>query len=215
MWHVSVATPGDVDQAMEVSLDVFLHEEPITRSLGFDRAEVEPLARRMAEHSFKTGVSLFARNDTDGRIVGFIFCDDLADSAAERVLTEAPAGFHDRYAPAHVMLEQLRQPLFASTPPQAGEACHIGLLGTLPDWRRSGVGGSLVEAAVTQAAAKGFKLIFAECSSPASVRCHARCGFNPEGGIRYGDFEFRGQRPFAGLEGACVLMARRLDAGPS
>ncbi len=215
MWHVSVAMPGDIDEARDVYLDVFLHEEPITRSLGLDRAEVEPLTCRMAAYNFAKGMSLFARGDTDGRIAGFIFCDDLADSGVEEVLAEAPAGFYERYAPAHVMLEQLRKPLFAPALPQVGEICHIGLLGTLPAWRRLGLGSSLIEAAAVRAAGMGFKVMVAECSSPASVRCHERCGFKPAGEISYGDFEFQGRRPFAGLEGACVLMTRRLGAGES
>jgi GNAT superfamily N-acetyltransferase len=190
----------------------FVTDEPMYGALGISSAEFLPLARIFIPFCAREGLSFIARHRSTHEGAGFILAGDLIHepygSFKERY--RATDLFWEKVMHERAFLEELENPYIERRRPHKGEILHIAALGVLRTHRGRGLATHLIRAALEHGKRKGFHKALADCTGPASLLAHQKCGFMQAGSLEYGSFAGNGERPFAALPGACILVERDL-----
>jgi len=144
------------------------------------------------------------------RSVGFIACDDPAAAGGQ----EMPDGLTDReiemVSAVAALLEEIRRPVKDRLALGAGTCLHVTAVGVAWEYEGAGIAARLLQTALREAKARGFLHAFAECTSPASRKCHEKAGFKSLHGISGNTFLVDGGYPFKGCHLDIHLMWKRL-----
>ncbi len=210
LLRIARVPPEKAGALLDLYVDIFHDREPLTRHLGSSRARMRGLARSLyldpEMPSYGRRQWWEARDrDAAGPRIGLLVGEDLVADA----MTDPPPGMtpEERKAFPSMMalFEAIRQPL-ADRTLREGECFRVAAVGVVAGHEGRGVAARLLEAALERARDMGFRHAMAECTGPASRRCHERCGFRSLLAVEYASFEYEGQRPFADLPGICHLM---------
>ncbi len=188
-----------IEEVLNLYADLFHDREPLTKRLGFGRERMIAIARAMhGPEELSRTLCWIAKDCADAdRGVGFIVCDDSAAGAPQGIpegLTESETEMVSALA---ALLEELYAPLKERTGSEKGVSLHIAAIGVAPLYEGMGIAGRLLQAALEEAEARGFRCAAAECTSPASRALHEKCGFTTLRTLSVADFELDGKRPFA------------------
>ncbi len=207
---------SDVDALLLLYADLFHDREPLTRCLGLSRERMIAIGRALhadpGSGTLARGLCWVARaRAAADRPVGFIVCDDPGAESTP----EIPGGFTEveRKTVASVMalLTKVRAPAQERLASGAGVCLHVAAIGVAPGFEGAGIATRLLETALSEAAARGFRHAFAECTGAASRRCHEKAGFEGIGSVSGDAFEAGGERPFAGRGLRIHLLWKTLD----
>jgi len=199
-------TDADITDAGRMYTDIFLNDEPLSKSLGMDPDTFSDFALQYAWFLAGKNLSFIARDEGTREPAGIIFCIDMAETAESA--GEWAAQFLAPFRQATVLINELEDQYFDRTKLRRGEVLHIFQVGVDRNFRRQGIAGELVQRALENARGKKFREAAADCTSGRSRRVFERCGFRETGYTLYQDFTLEGQRFFAGLDGGITLMVR-------
>jgi ribosomal protein S18 acetylase RimI-like enzyme len=201
-------SPDDVEAAARLYTEVFVRDEPTTRWHRITEDNFLPFARAYVQFCEKEGMSFIAQEEGTGKVIGFIFCHDLALDldALGPDIREYLSRFDATIRLIDALEENYRDP-GAMKP---GMALHVYQLGISREFRNRSVSTALILTAISFARERGFKQIVTECTGPQSCSSFGNCGFTPKGSIEYSSFLIDGIAFFNGLEGRITLMVRDL-----
>ena len=205
MMYIPLTDP-DVGDAAKLYTEVFVADEPTTCRSGVDPATFLPYARSYVGILVRKDLSFVVRDPVTGKLGGFIFCFDLTDNLVNEgaMMIEFLAHF-----PATVaLIDELEDRFLDREGIKPGSVLHIFQIGVSRDFRCQGIAQEMICRVTEHARRRGFRQLVADCTSPASSRTFARCGFREAGSISYSAFSVNGDRFFAGLDEGISLMVR-------
>lgn len=214
-FAIEAVKPEETDVLLRLYVDLFHDREPLTACLGFGKERMAAIvsAMHLGKHDALARKLHWMAKDHEagGRAIGCIVCDDPADPDAEQLppdLTEQELTI----IPAVVaFLSAVRAPAGARISNQMGECLHVAAVGIAPGYEGAGLATRLLQTALSEARTRGFRHAFAECTGPASRRCHQKCGFASLHNVLGDVWAYNGTHPFAGYRIDCHLMWKDLS----
>lgn len=201
----------DVEQTAACFADIFLLEEPMTRSLGLSQQQFRIITKKYCQIAAEDGLSFIAREKATEAVIGFLLCIDLIvdperfGSVDAESLTQA--------APSAALIAELEKQFLQKMEFTAGECLHMFYAGVNSQFKGRGIATRLAEKVLENSFAKGYKYAIADCTGPASKKSLEKLGFHEENRIVYANLQLTGPNPFENLDGYCALMVRKLQAG--
>jgi GNAT superfamily N-acetyltransferase len=190
----------------------YVTDEPMYMVLGIQPAEYIPLARVFLPWCAHESLSFMARHRATGRGAGFVLATDLVHEpyGSLRDLCSATDSFWEKLAHERAFLDELEEPYLERERPGKGEILHVTALGVRKEYQGRGLATCLISTVLQHGEKKGFRRALADCTGPASLRAHEKCGFRPAGSLDYRSFTRNGEYPFAALQGSCLLVEKIL-----
>jgi GNAT superfamily N-acetyltransferase len=215
--HIAIgpARPEEAEALLQLFVDVFHNREPLTTAVGFSRRRMLELGRSVylgpGREALEKGLWWMARDSSRGdALAGFAVCNDLAADVHQQVPRDMTAEEADRVAAFVALQQELHRPLAERFDFAPGHCLHISALGVAPAYEGRGLATRLLSAVLDRARAAGFQSAVAECTGPASRKCHEKCGFASLHRVRPCEFDLQGTRPFADITDDYHLMFRHL-----
>lgn len=208
----------EIEPLLSLYLDLFHDREPLTRCLGLARERLRVIARYLYTEANPDALARqlcwIARDPQAARPeIGLILCEDPAtagDLALPPALTAPEA---EVFAAVTALFDAVHQPLRERPRADVGRCLRVAAIAVAPGYTGAGIATRLLQTALAQARAAGFREAVAECTSEASRLLHQRCGFSRLQGLSVDQFVFNDRRPFADCELEIHLMWQGLDAG--
>jgi ribosomal protein S18 acetylase RimI-like enzyme len=201
-------TESDVEFAARLYTEVFLADEPTSHRHALDPALFLPYARFYVASLVRKELSFLSRQETTNELTGFIFCFDLTDDPENEgaVMVE----FISHFKEAVAMIHELEDRHLNREEIKSGSVLHIFQIGVSRQYRKTGIARAMIRKVLTHARERGFRQVITDCTSPASKRVFAQCGFSEMGFLPYEAFSMNGVRFFAGLDGGISLMMKKI-----
>ncbi len=208
----------ETDALMSLYVDLFYDREPLTKSIGFSRERMITVAQTMYArsdtHVLAQGLSWIARDRAEeNKDVGFIVCDDPAAGGAQQLPDDLADYELKKVSAVGALLEQIRGPVMETLALGEGICLHVAAVGVAPEYEGAGIATRLLQTALAEAKARGFRYALAECTSPASRQCHERTGFGSLHRISGNSSVVNGVDPLMPPELEIHLMWKVLDEG--
>jgi len=213
-FSYELLTLDTVDEMAVLVSGEFVTDEPMYMALGILPAEFLPLARIFVPWCAREGLSFLARDRATGRGAGFVLATDLVHEPYGSLRDQYSASDHfwEKIMHERAFLDKLEKPYLEREKPGKGKILHVTALGVQKEHQGKGLATRLIRTALWHGEEKGFRKAIADCTGPASLRVHEKCGFTVAGSLDYRSFEGNGEYPFAGLQGACSLVEKELGA---
>lgn len=215
-YVISAVEPEDIGDVLRLYAGIFCQSEPLTRWLGFPEERIIAIARLMylrpGDRPQQRELWLKASIEEDATgPVGFLIASDIR----EQDPAEPPEGLTaqelTKVPPLEGFLKELRRPMEEQYSPAKGECLHISAIGVASGYEGLGIATRLLGETLEEARPRGYRLAASECTGPASLQCHRKCGFKSIHSVEYKTFEFEGVRPFANIDGVCHLVVKELS----
>ena len=203
---IAPLTEADVEEAARLYTEVFLADEPTSRRCALDPACFLPHARFYVRSLVGKGLSFVARDERTNEIAGFIFCFDMTFDPKEE--GEEMVAYLANFREPVAMIDELEARCLTRAAVPFGSVVHAFQGGVSRKYRLSRVMKALVLRLIAHARERGYRKIVADCTSPASHRVLAQCGFTQVGFLSYDAFVIDGVRFFADSKGASPLWQR-------
>lgn len=203
---LQLLTSDTADATAELYADVFLQDEPMTRSHGIDPRRFLPCAREYLHFCAGLKLSFVACNRKNGIITAFVLASDLAtrwESAGPGI-----AALFSYFPESMAIIDELESRCPGIHGAEPGRVLHIFQAGTMREHRGRGLVTRLVRCTQAHAKKHGFQRIIADCTGPVSQHVFERCGFHCAAYIPYHDFLVEGEAFFSALPGGISLMVR-------
>jgi len=211
-YSFETLTEDTVEEMAQLVSGDFVYDEPIYWALKLTSEEYLPLARLFVPLYASDSLSLIARDRETGQGAGFVFAMDLIHEpfGSLKEKYEATDSFWKKLMHERAFLDEMERSYIDSRKPRKGEVLLLTLLGVLRPHRGRGLATGLLRAAVDSGRRRGFAKAISECTGPASVRAHQKCGFTQAGSLDYRTYKRNGEYPFRDLSDACILMEKDL-----
>lgn len=198
---------AEIDGMSELLATVFSHSEPMAVAAGLTLENVRALVNLYGRRAPGDGLTVIAREEASGKIVGAILNDDFGDPPPDSS-TPLPQGFQ----PIVALLEELDGRYRMLHPGRAGKILHIFMMAVDPNFGGKGIARSLVELALANGKNRGYERAITEATGKVSQHIFRAHGFIDQVRIAYRDFSFGGTRPFGSIADheAVILMERDL-----
>ncbi|GEM_PF-1553510 len=217
--HIAIepVCSGETELLLGLYADLFFDREPLTRYFGINKERMIAIARQMhaerENNPVEKGLCWVAKDGSQaGRMAGFIACDDIAAD----VMPTLPGGLIDedqkKMNAMMRLLGEIRGPCMDRIAAKGERCLHIVALGVAPGYEGRGIGTRLLKQAITQAARLGFTAAYAECSGPASLKCHEKVGFTNIHSACLNEIQIDGARPYADSDIQVSIAWRKLNA---
>ena len=197
-------TATDLAATIQCVCDSFVQGEILALTMQMTVADFLPFAQSVCHKAVVDGLSLIAKEQRTGVVVGFSICEDFMTPQEESVADFAP-----NQRPILAFLAAMDAQYKTDHPEvQAGDLLHILLGGSSPYYR--GVGGLLQRATVALAQAHGFKGVISNDTGPLAQALSAADGFVEVLTVHYRPFRDEGRTPFQQLPAdlCCKLMLK-------
>jgi len=190
-------TPKMVPKAVDCIAVSFANKsDPFTKALGLTQAQWGVMAQMFVQRAADKDLSFVAVNENDGQIVGVTINEDWKEKQPDvyRSLVD--------WAPVRAIFNELHTRYKA----QQAFITHGKVLHPLyftcvrPEARRLGIVSKLWEQSVELARSRNYEQMVAEASNPSSESVFQKLGFTESSFVKFADFKFQGETPFAGME---------------
>jgi len=181
--------------------------EPMAVAIGLSASEIERLVTVSGPRAVSEQLTLIAREQTTGDIVGALLVEDFG--------TPVPQGFEDaapNFAPIGALLDSLDSDYRASRTILPGTHLHLIMLVVAHRASGRGIAQNLVTACLANGKARGYATAVAEATGSVSQHVFRKLGFRDVQMAPYKDFAFDGQFVFSSIAGplGTILMEREV-----
>lgn len=197
-----IVKPEKIEQALELLYATYHPDEPLTKHLGLCKGlHSMPDMDRVVSNTIQENLSLFAL-DHRGKVMG--------------VCINGVSSLHDWTADVSSIADKFQDPTVRPLAAIRQEAHQKGvqifdemntdrlfgikMVATDPSLRGLGMSTDIIRRSILLAGCLGFEGLKAEVTAFYAQKAFETIGFNPVVEIRYSDFEYEGQRVFAGIE---------------
>lgn len=188
---------------------VFARDEPLVRFLGITEKEMLAFTKQYYPKIAAEGLSLIARDVATQAVIGARICEDSAIPPADELITH----LSPKFDPLFACLEQLSEPYFQHYQPKPGECAHMFMVAVADDYTNMGIAPRMNRLFFDLARERGYRRLITEPTGNISQHIlRDKMGFDVLVKLPYRDFEFNGEKVFAGIEGHeyAMLMEREL-----
>jgi len=197
-WSYAVVGPRHVEVVSKLLYATYHPDEPLTKHLGLctglnSLGEVD----RKVEKLLAKNLTLLAYTG-EGVPVGVAVNNACMEYEMDKTLEEALAEVEASYRPIQAIHHQLRQAnqhIYKEI--GTNKLLAIRMVGVEPECRGQGIATNLIRRSILLAGCLGFSGIKAEATGKFGRKAFATVGMIPANSIRYADFEFNGEKPFA------------------
>lgn len=185
--------------ALSLLCDVFVAGSSLHAALGLEAADYQHYLRPLFAAELEQELSLVARSEADGRVMGCLLACDYTKQAAH---PQPP----EQLQPLRALLAELEKRYRQHRDPQPGQALLVDMAAVATDASGQGVYQALRLAAHERGRAAGFRYAVGELSSSATQHvCVERLGQQVIAELRFDNFEYAGTFPFANISAPATL----------
>ncbi len=205
--HCRLVEARDVPAVAKLLSEVFNRSEPLALAAGQSLRDTHRLASVFGAKGARERLAVAAFDADDDSLVGAAIAHDFG--------TPVPAPLDDLGAeslPIIALIDTLEASYRRTRAIEHGAYAHVFMIGVAAQMSGRGVAGQLVESVLANARKRGYRFALTEATSVGSQRVFRRAGFRELDAASYAEFEFNGDRPFAGIEAprGALLMEREL-----
>jgi ribosomal protein S18 acetylase RimI-like enzyme len=207
MIRYSVCGSDDVDELVRLLADVFTADDPPAVAVGLTKPEFEQLVELYRVRAGTGGLTIIARSESSGEMMGVLLAEDSASPFPEGV-----ERLSQKFAPIFDILGELDSEYRRGTLLLPGESLHLFLLGVARRFTRQGIAQGLVERCVQAGGRRGFRKAVTEATNPVSQHIFRKLGFVDRAKREYASHLFEGVPVFESIaaHGGPVLLERKL-----
>ena len=178
---------SDLDAVCDLFAPAFAHDDPLAKSQGITETDFAALLRSIYPQLLADGLSRVAHDTRNGQLVAGVLADR--------------AGPGEEGSDAIAALIETAQTRYRQSSHHARGTCaHIHFVASRREFRRHGLVETLAQQCCEQARVAGCESVVVEASGVRSRRLfRERLGFSEVCVVPYADFEYHGNRPFAGI----------------
>ena len=207
--------PGQTEMLLGLYAALFFDREPLTRYFELDKEWMISIARQMhaepENNPVEKGLCWIAKDTSQaGRVAGFIACDDLAANIEPTFPDNLIDKDQEKLSSMMRLLGAIREPCMDRIAAGEGTCLHIAAIGVVPEYEGQGVAARHLERAINEAARRGFIGAYAECTSPASLKCHEKVGFTNIHSAPLKEVRIDGACPYADSDIRVTIAWRKL-----
>lgn len=204
----NIATPADLSDLAEFLSDVFSKHEPPAVAAGFPARKIEALATVFGAKSIQEKLSVVARADGTGKIIGAVLAHDFGTPPSNDIEPLIPV-----FEPLLAFLDGLEEKYIGKKTIESGDFLHVFMIGVDEAWSGNGIAQQLLHTCISNGASHGYQAAFTEATSERSRHVFQSIGFQEKHFAAYEDFVFQGSRPFASIHHhkGCALMDLKIS----
>ena len=198
----------DFEQTVDLCSNLFVNNEPITKSLQINYQEFRQLAEAYLSKAIVDRLSIVATED-NGIIVGFII--------SEHLMTIPPytQELSHKFAAIHKFSQDLKYSYFGKYQYYYWElfqTLHIFLLGVKDEYKNQKIATNLIRENLRLAKLNYFSVVISELTGIASQNLFRKIGFQEEVTLSYDSYIFEGEKIFSSIQESrsCKLMSYRI-----
>ena len=202
-----LAEATDVGEMTDLLAGVFSRSEPLAMATGLTFDEMQTIVGHLGQRIADAGLSVIARDQQSGTLIGASLTDDFAIPAPENI--DVLPG---KFRPIAEILEGLDQQYRKTHRINPGEVLHLLMVAIAPDSGGKGVASMPLTLTLEYGQQKGYVKAVGEVTGKASQHIFRKHGFVERFSIHYSDFQYQGKRVFnsIGEHEAVILMERTL-----
>lgn len=200
---------ADRDEIARLLGTVFSERDPPAVAAGLTSVEFQRFVHLLAPKAAEEGLSIVAREDGTGEMVGALLAEDSASAMPEGLETLSP-----KFNPIFDILGQLDAEYRNGKAAGPGESLHLLLLGVARHHAGRGIGHGLVAAALKTTATRGFRVAVTEATNKTSQHIFRKQGFTERVRRSYLDHRYEGEAHFESIaaeHGGPVLLDKELS----
>ncbi len=194
----------DLGHAIECVTNTFAVGDPLSRAVGLSIQDLESYIQVFMQRKLVTdGLSVVARDDSNGNVVGAILMGDFMTRKPEDM-----EGLSRKMLPYIAILDNLDRRYIANNDIQRGEVLHVFMAGVSDLQVNKGIGFQMLLKGYEIARSKGYRRAISEITGAASQHVAEKYGARTLYKVLYRDFEYQGVRPFRTISEceSCKLM---------
>jgi len=206
-FRYEIVTPDQLDQAKELLYASYHPFEPLTKHLGlFNGSNNIPDMDALVEQTISENLSLFAR-DESGKVMGVCINGVSRREDWSLSVNEIPNFTDPKARPLAAIRQELHNKGVKIFDEVGTDAMFgIKMVGVDPSLRGKGMSTNMIRRSVLLAGCLGFEGLKAEATAEYAQVAFQVIGFSPVLSINYEDFEYEGERVFAGIPGETGLV---------
>jgi amino acid adenylation domain-containing protein len=174
---------------------VDLEREPLTAAAQLTYEDELPYVKPIVAAGLYEGLSVVARSEATGHLVGFCLAHDFCTPAGVSLEESAP-----RLKPVVKLLTELEEDYVRTFgQPVAGEVVQLSMTGTLSEVTGYEIARQLEQYTLKTSRARGYRRAVTICTHRVTAILAERAGFVRCVARDYSTYEYEGQRVFASL----------------
>lgn len=203
-----IVTPEKTEQAQELLYATYHPYEPLTKHLGLLAGPNSiPDLDHLVERTIHENLSLFAL-DMNGKVMGVCINGISSRSDWDHSVHDIITNFQDDRARPLAAIRQEMHNKGVKIFDEVGTDVMFGIkmVGVDPSLRGKGMSTDIIRRSILLAGCLGFEGLKAEATSSFAQAAFLTIGFKPVAEILYKDFEYHGEKVFAGIEDESKLI---------
>lgn len=194
---------GDIQETATCISQVFSSFEPIAKALKISFNEFYQLAVPVCQKAADEEISLIAKDQKTGEIVGFIISEDFMTSYSNS------EDIDNKFEAVFYLMSELEENYRSCNSVQAGQVLHIFMLGVQEKYTNRHIATTLVRENMNLAKHHNFEIAITEATGVGSQQIFRKLGFTEEFAIEYKSYKFKGKQIFNSIENPpnCLLMS--------
>jgi GNAT superfamily N-acetyltransferase len=207
MVRFAVCGPGDVDELVALLGEVFTERDPPAVAVGLTACEFEALVELYRARAGTEGLTIVARSEASGEMVGALLAEDSA-----ALFPEGAERLSSKFDPIFDILTELEAEYRRGKIVLPGDALHLFLLGVRRTFAGQKVAQGLVRACIETGVRRGYRVAVTEATNATSHHVFRKMGFVERVRRSYVDHRFKGMPFFESIaeHQGPVLLERRL-----
>ena len=200
---------ADLEELIELLADVFSRFDPPAAAAGLSFDDARALVRLFAQRAPYDALTIVAREQSSGKLIGAMLTDDFA--------TPPPGGvdnLSEHFHPIAALLDGLDEQYRKTRRVVPGEILHLFMLGVSPEFGGKGIAHTLVQLTLDNGKRNSYKTAITEATGNVSQHIFRKLGFIEQFCTAYKEFHYHGKQIFETIveHDAVILMERKLDA---
>jgi ribosomal protein S18 acetylase RimI-like enzyme len=205
----AVCELDDVDEMVLLLAEAFSRHDPPAVAVGITASEFGEFVQLFSSTAGKDGLTIIGRDASTGQMAGALLCGD-ATAPSPMDIDKLSVSFD----PIFELLAQLDARYRDGRTLHPGEYLHLALLGVAEVFSGRKVGQNLVNAAMNNGRAEGYRFAVTEATNLVSQHIFRKLGFVERAKTSYRDYRRDGVPVFASIaeHGGPMSMDRQLDS---
>ncbi len=199
---------ADIGEMEDLLASVFSRSDPPAVAAGLSFDQVHELVRLYGERAPEDFLTVIAKSQGSGRLVGAMLSDDFASPPPDHLDNLLQGNFKS----IAVLLESLDNQYRHVQKVDPGKILHLLMLGVAPDFGGRGIARMLVQQTLENGKRRGYERAVTEATGNVSQHIFRHQGFVERFRIPYKEFLHDGKRPFNTISDheAIILLERDL-----
>lgn len=185
----------DAEQALRLASAVDLEREPLTAAARLTHEDELPYVKPIVAAGLTEGLSVVARDEASGRLLGFCLAHDFCTPAGVSEAESAP-----RLKPVVKLLTELEEDYVRMYgQPAPGQVVQLSMTGTVAEVSGYEIARQLEQYTLKTSMTRGYRRAVTICTHRVTAIQAERAGFVRSAIRDYATYEYEGQRVFASL----------------